>query len=140
MRIRTILIAAPSFVAAVCTLGCYPKNIERYSLSQDAKDAASDIRAIDFAERSCYQKIGHFVSPEDARRDGCDKVWSAATKAESHGFSVEIKSNASDYSIRMVPSAPARVVSLYLDQTGTIHFGTKEQLASPTTVVYHDQQ
>ena len=140
MPIRNVFIAASSLIALLCAVACYPRNIERYSLSQDARQAASDIRAIDDAEHNCYQKVGHFVSPEGARRDGCDQVWSAAAKAEGDGFAVEIKSNTSDYSIRVVPSAPTRLVSLYLDQTGIIHFGTKEQPASPKTAAYNDQR
>lgn len=135
-RVFELRIAAAAGIAAfgIAFSGCV---VERYSLSADAEKAAAVLRAIDSAEQGCRERSGHYVLPAEAEENRCDGVRSATLQAKQEGYLVEIMTQ--PYSLRVVPEAREKLVSMYIDQTAQIHIGTKERLASPKTAVYHDR-
>ncbi len=126
-----------ALAASLVWLGVIWQRRERYSLYRDVRDGQRYINLIANAERTCYGRLGRYISPADLEGVSCDNLRQATSETQKAGFSSEIHAEGPHFTVRLIPSSKTRLISLYSDETGNIRFGTRDALATSASPLLH---
>lgn len=103
---------------------------ERYSMASDLGAGVSYVKMIFAAERECYEKHKFYASANELGPGGCGGLQVPVGNGEYDGFAAKVYANDQSLAIQLTPSSKARFLSLYCDQTGVIHIGTRDRPAT----------
>lgn len=104
-----------------------------FRFGDDLHRALGVLNRVRLAESQCQKAQGHFVDLRDLGPAGCGRLPETVSAGTDDGFSIAVSAASDHYTIRVHPVNTARLHSLYLDQTGTVHIGTRDWPAGPNS-------
>jgi hypothetical protein len=104
----------------------WSRSIREFPLGADLRHALGVLDRVRLGESRCYQARGRFAPLEDLGPGGCGGLEKGLAGGADDGFTVEVHATADRYSVKVHPADTARLHSLYLDEAGDIHFGTRD--------------
>ena len=113
-------------------LGCWiywfvwSRSIREFRGGDDLIHALGVLDRVRLGESRCYQARGNFALLEDLGPGGCGGLEKRVARGTDDGFTVEVHATADRYSLKVHPADTKRFHSLYLDEAGDIHFGTRD--------------
>jgi hypothetical protein len=130
-RLTTILLCASAllFVGAAIYWFAWVRSIREFRLGDDLHHALGVLNRVQLGERRCYRARGQFAPLQDLGPGGCGGLERRVSVGMEDGFAVEVHAAADRYSVRVHPIDGTRLCSPYSDQTGAIHFGTRDRPA-----------
>ena len=118
------------FIAAVVYWYTWAHRLHEFNLGEDLHHALGVLDRVRAAEDRCRQATGNFVPLRELGASGCGGVRGGLPAGKDDGFGVKVNLAASGYTAQVHPLDSTRLFSLYLDETGAIHAGTRD---SPAT-------
>lgn len=142
-RLLNILFYASSLLlvsTVIYWFVCFRHLGESFRLSDDLNHALGVLTRVRDAESHCYAVRGQFVPLEDLGPGRCGGLERSLTTGMDDGFSVEVHANPTSFSVKVHPVDSTRLHSLYMDQTGKIHFGTRDRPATVQSALLNPRE
>jgi hypothetical protein len=127
-RLMNILCCASLLLLATAVAAWYlrTRGFHEFPLGQDLNRALSVLHDIQLGEARCFKATGHYVPLQDLGLSGCGRLQNSIPAGADDNFRVEVRSSGDRYSATIHPLSTARLHSLYLDEAGRVHFGTRD--------------
>jgi hypothetical protein len=129
-RIALFVIGAASVFAVYLWIGRVSRR--EFPLNADLLRSLAVLKRVVAAENRCYELTHRYADLNDLGPGGCGGL----TDAGAHdGFKVLVSAQGLTYSVLVHPVSKERLHSLYTDQDGVIHFGTRDFPAGPNSAL-----
>jgi hypothetical protein len=134
-RAMTILLYTSLFLLVCTSIAWFiwSRRLSEFNLGDDLHHALGVLDRVRIGERRCFNTKGMFVPLQDLGSQGCGGIEGDLSTGAEDGFEVEVHDSPTTYSVRVHPRDTSRFHSLFSDQTGTIHFGTRDRPATAET-------
>ena len=134
-RLTTIVVCAAILLCIGVTIFWFARmrSPREFRLGDDLQYALGVLNRVRLGESRCYRATGHFAPLQDLGPKGCGGLEPSILTGTDDGFTVEVGVVADGYSVKVHPANTTRLHSLYLDETGAVHFGTRDWPAAATS-------
>ena len=136
-RLMTILFFATGLLVLgnIVHWSVWVRNHQEFNAGDDLHHALGILNRVQLGESRCYRTKGSSLPLQDLGPGGCGGLERSLSDDADNGFTVEVRAVADKYSVKVHPINTTRLSSLYSDQTGIIHFGTRDWPATPDSYV-----
>ena len=134
-RAGNVLLWASILLLAGTAVYCFTwaRTHREFRLGDDLHRALGVLNRVRSGEDRCYKVNGRYVTLWDLGTSGCGGIAGSLSEGRDDNFTVEVHATAERYTVRVHPAGSARLHSLYMDETGAIHFGTRDWPASKSS-------
>jgi hypothetical protein len=128
----TIVLGATASLCAGPAICRYAqvRNPREFRLGADLQHPLGVLARVRLAESRCHKATGYFAPLQELGPRGSGGFEQSILTGADDGFSAEVHAAVDSYSVKVHPMSTARLHSLYLDENGAIHFGTRDWPAS----------
>lgn len=102
------------------------RGTHEFQLGDDLQHAIEVLSRVRAAEDRCHATTGNFAPLRELGPGGCGGDTGTIYSGTDDGFTVRVHVLPGHYSAAVHPIGKARLHSLYLDEAGNIHFGTRD--------------
>lgn len=130
MRHRYLTVAGLLVIAVVGAWIMRARDSERSRSGESLLVAMSILQQVQTAESNCFRVSGYYADLSALGSNGCGGLRNEIVSGYFEGFNIAIHVKDGRYSLSIHPASIERFYSLFLDESGVVHLGTRQDPAT----------